>query len=193
VSRKKIDRLSTNNSGVQIHNSAKGYSEGSGYYWLSSVEDAVTGNRSPTTGDKINLSKGTIDSIHHFSNNITSVSAGNYSFHKTARGVTLLFNEANNDPLKIYSLNVNYVKEKLTTTEPLPTWRNTGDFFSHTLLDKLYYIKKESGTSSTTRYLLNSIDVFSEVVKLFWPRVYSISNTDIPIHLGSIHRCMNAA
>jgi hypothetical protein len=33
----------------------------------------------------------------------------------------------------------------------------------------------------------------SEVVKLFWPRVYSISNTDIPIHLGSIHRCMNAA
>lgn len=33
----------------------------------------------------------------------------------------------------------------------------------------------------------------NEVVKLFWPRVYSISNTDIPIHLGSIHRCMNAA
>ena len=38
-----------------------------------------------------------------------------------------------------------------------------------------------------------SLDSTSEVVKLFWPRVYSISNTDIPIHLGSIHRCMNAA
>ncbi|MEQ3661051.1 MAG: hypothetical protein ABNH21_19065 [Glaciecola sp.] len=32
-----------------------------------------------------------------------------------------------------------------------------------------------------------------EVVKSFWPRVYSISNTCIPIHSGSIHRCMNAA
>jgi len=33
----------------------------------------------------------------------------------------------------------------------------------------------------------------AEVVKSFWPRVYSISNTCIPIHSGSIHRCMNAA
>ena len=31
------------------------------------------------------------------------------------------------------------------------------------------------------------------VVKSFWPRVYSISNTDIPIHSGSTHRYMNAA
>jgi hypothetical protein len=165
VSRKKIDRLSTNNSGVQIHNSAKGYSEGSGYYWLSSVKDVETGNRSPVTVDKINLSKGTIDSIHHFSNNITSVSTGTYSFHETARGVTLLFNEANNEPIKIYSLSDTYVREKLTTTEPLPTRHNTGDFFSHTLLDKLYYIKKDSNTSSTTRYLLNSVDVFSGEIK----------------------------
>ena len=41
--------------------------------------------------------------------------------------------------------------------------------------------------------LCNLAQALFEVVKLFWPRVYSISNTDIPIHLGSIHRCMNAA
>jgi len=46
--------------------------------------------------------------------------------------------------------------------------------------------EKVSGTSTKGRHEL-------VVVKSFWPRVYSISNTDIPIHLGSIHNCMNAA
>jgi predicted site-specific integrase-resolvase len=43
-----------------------------------------------------------------------------------------------------------------------------------------------------TKDLLEIVEIL-EVVKLFWPRVYSISNTDIPIHSASIHRCMNAA
>ena len=41
-----------------------------------------------------------------------------------------------------------------------------------------------------------AIDIHADarvVVKSLWPRFYSISNTDIPIHLGSIHNCMNAA
>ena len=32
-----------------------------------------------------------------------------------------------------------------------------------------------------------------EVVKSFWPRVCSIFDTDIPIHLVSIHHYMHAA
>jgi hypothetical protein len=30
------------------------------------------------------------------------------------------------------------------------------------------------------------------VVKSFWPRVCSIYNTDIPIHLATVHRYKNA-